>query len=132
MLVGRVVGNVWATQKDPSLEGVRMLLVRPFTGAASRAAAGATGEATKGKTKGSKLKDAPSRGDEADDLVVAGDRLGAGIGETVLVSFGRAARTVLGSQDIAWQAAVVGIVDSISLDDSGVFELSDGGERVPR
>ncbi len=125
MLVGRVVGNVWATQKDPSLEGVRMLLVRPFTGAASRAA-------NEAKGNGPKQNEAPSHGDEADELVVAGDRLGAGIGETVLVSFGRAARTVLGSQDIAWQAAVVGIVDSISLDDSGVFELSDGGERVPR
>ena len=71
-------------------------------------------------------------GDEADELVVAGDRLGAGVGETVLVAFGRAARTVLGSQDIAWQAAVVGIVDSISLQDGGTFELSDGGERVAR
>lgn len=110
MLVGRVVGNVWATQKDPTLEGVRMLLVRPFV-------AGGGGGGGK---------------DEAEDLVVAGDRLGAGIGETVLVSFGRAARTVLGSQDIAWQAAVVGIVDSISLQDGGTFELDDDGGRVAR
>ena len=113
MLVGRVVGNVWATQKDPSLEGVRMLLVRPFTGNAM-------------------ASDVQDARDEADDLVVAGDPLGAGIGETVLVAFGRAARTVLGSQDIAWQAAVVGIVDSISLADGGTFELSDDGQRQAR
>ncbi len=103
MLVGRVVGNVWATRKDPSLEGLRFLMVRPFTTANS----------------------------ESQDVIVAGDTLGAGIGETVLVAFGRAARTVLGSQDLGWQVAVVAIVDSISLGDEGVFELGDGGERIP-
>ena len=29
MRVGRVIGTVWATQKDPSLVGRRMLLVQP-------------------------------------------------------------------------------------------------------
>ena len=103
MLMGRVVGNVWATRKEPSLEGLRFLMVRPFT----------TGS------------------HEAQDVIVAGDVIGAGIGETVLVAFGRAARTVLGSQDIGWQAAVVGIVDSISLADGGTFELGADGERIP-
>lgn len=103
MLIGRVVGNVWATRKAESLIGMRMLLVRPFT----------TGK------------------EEAQDVIVAGDPLGAGMGETVLVAFGRAARTVLGSQDVGWQAAVVAIVDSISLADGGTFELGDAGERIP-
>jgi ethanolamine utilization protein EutN len=103
MLLGRVVGNVWATQKNPSLEGMRMLMVRPFT----------AGE------------------HESEEIVVAGDPIGAGIGETVLVAFGRAARTVLGSQDVGWQVAVVGIVDSINLADGGTFELSDDGTRIP-
>jgi len=103
MLVGRVVGNVWATRKDPSLEGMRFLMVRPFSTANT----------------------------ESQDVIVAGDTLGAGIGETVLVAFGRAARTVLGSQDLGWQVAVVAIVDSISLADGGVFELGEHGERIP-
>ena len=30
MRLGRVIGNVWATRKDPSLEGKRMLLVQPL------------------------------------------------------------------------------------------------------
>jgi len=30
MNLGRVIGSVWATQKDPSLEGARMLLVQPL------------------------------------------------------------------------------------------------------
>ena len=29
MRVGRVIGSVWATRKDPSLEGRRMLVVQP-------------------------------------------------------------------------------------------------------
>ena len=103
MLVGRVIGNVWATRKEPSLEGLRLLLVQPFsTGARA-----------------------------AQDVVVAGDVLGAGIGETVLVAFGRAARTTLGSQDIGWQAAVVGIVDAISLEGGTPFLPGPDGERLP-
>lgn len=107
MLVGRVVGNVWATQKAESLTGVRMLLVRPWRAGAEQGAS-----------------------DEQDDLVVAADVIGAGVGETVLVAFGKAARTVLGSQDIAWQVAVVGIVDALSLDGES-FELAADGTRTP-
>ena len=102
MHVGRVIGTVWATQKAESLTGMRMLLVRPLTG---------TGE--------------------SEEVIVAADPIGAGEGETVLVAHGRAARTVLGSQDCGWQTAVVGIVDSISTLDDGVFELTDDGERSP-
>ena len=31
MLIGRVVGAVWATRKDPGLDGQRMLLVQGLT-----------------------------------------------------------------------------------------------------
>lgn len=30
MRLGRVIGNLWATQKDPSVVGQRMLLVQPL------------------------------------------------------------------------------------------------------
>lgn len=87
MLVGRVVGSVWATKKDPTLEGLRMLMVQPL-----------------------------AYGDRAsDEIVVAADPIGAGTGELVLVAFGRAARTVIGSQDAGWQVAVVAIVDDVDL-----------------
>jgi len=39
--------------------------------------------------------------------------------------------TTLGSQDVGWQAAVVGIVDAISLADGSTFELGPNGERIP-
>jgi len=44
--------------------------------------------------------------------VVAVDRLGAGIGDTVLVALGSAARVAVGDR-MSVDAAVVGIVDSV-------------------
>ena len=28
MFLGRVIGTVWATEKDPSLEGLKLLVIR--------------------------------------------------------------------------------------------------------
>ena len=76
MLVGTVVGNVWATKKEATLDGLRFLVVRPFT-----------------------LDGKPSA-----ETVIAADPLGAGIGERVLVVFGRAARHVIGKgHDVGFQ-----------------------------
>jgi ethanolamine utilization protein EutN len=87
-MVGKVVGTVWSTKKQETLEGLRFLLVRPVA----------------------------LTGDAVGPPIVAADNIGAGIGETVIVAFGRAARTTLGNQDIAYQTAVVGIVDEIELE----------------
>jgi len=90
MLVGTVVGNVWATRKDPTLVGVRFLVVQPFT-----------------------LDGKPSA-----ETLVAADPLGAGIGERVLVVFGRAARHAIGKgHDVGFQCAVSAIVDKMELSD---------------
>ena len=94
MIVGTVVGNVWATQKDESLVGLRFLVVRPFT----------------------------YDGDASAETIVAADPVGAGIGERVLVVMGKAARTVIGrGHEIAYQCAVVGIIDKMELDDGRVI-----------
>ncbi len=90
MLIGTVVGNVWATRKDPTLTGVRFLLVQPFT----------------------------LDGQESAETIVAVDPLGAGIGERVLVVFGRAARHAIGKgHDVGFQCAVSAIVDKMELQD---------------
>ncbi len=90
MLIGTVVGNVWATRKDPTLVGVRFLVVQPFT-----------------------LDGKPSA-----ETIVAVDPLGAGIGERVLVVFGRAARHAIGKgHDVGFQCAVSAIVDKMELED---------------
>ena len=89
MLVGTVVGNVWATTKDASLTGVRFLVVQPFT----------------------------TDGEASAETIVAADPLGAGIGERVLVVFGRAARHVIGrGHDIGFQTAVAAIIDRMELE----------------
>ena len=88
MLVGTVVGNVWATHKDATLEGLRLLLVQPM--------------------------DAHGKGTA--ETIVAVDPMGAGIGERVLVVFGRAARHVIGKgHDIGFQTAVCAIIDRMEL-----------------
>ncbi len=94
MLVGTVVGNVWSTKKDPTLEGLRFLVIEPLTVRADAGSPRSTGEA-----------------------IVAVDPLGAGIGERVLVVYGRAARHVIGrGHDIGFQTAIAGIVDGMQLE----------------
>ncbi|MED6334154.1 MAG: EutN/CcmL family microcompartment protein [Planctomycetota bacterium] len=89
MLVGTVVGKVWATKKEESLEGLTLLVIRPFT----------------------------TDGRDSAETLVAVDPLGAGIGERVLVVFGRAARHAIGrGQEIGFQTAVVGIIDRMELE----------------
>ena len=94
MLIGTVVGNVWATRKDPTLVGLRFLVVQPFT-----------------------LDGKPSA-----ETLVAADPLGAGIGERVLVVFGRAARHAIGKgHDVGFQCAVSAIVDKMELQDGRII-----------
>ena len=89
MFTGRVLGEVWATRRHPTLEGFKLLLVDPYE----------VGERAHG---GKKL-----------GLVVAADAVDAGVGDDVIVAYGRAGRVALGrGHDIAVEAAVVGVVDS--------------------
>ena len=91
MFTGRVVGEIWATKRHPTLEGFKLLLVDPYE--VSERALG-------GKKQG---------------LVVAADAVDAGVGDEVIVAYGRAGRVALGrGHDIAVEAAVVGVVDSHS------------------
>ena len=87
MFLGKVVGTVWSTKKTPDLEGVRFLVVHPID-----------------------LDKEPTR-----NIVVVADRLGAGVGEVVICAYGKAARTAVGDQEMAIEAAVVGIVDRVDI-----------------
>jgi microcompartment protein CcmK/EutM len=90
--IGRVIGTVVSTQKNPKLEGAKLLLVQPLT-----------------------LDDAP-RGVS----VLAIDSVGAGIGEKVLIVIeGKAAQDALGRKMAAVDAAIVGIVDSVDVRSEG-------------
>lgn len=92
MQLARVVGTVVATQKHRKLDGAKLLLVQPIT----------------------------PEGQERGSTQLAIDSVGAGIGEVVLVVFeGKAAGQALGRSLAPVDAAVVGIIDVISCDDSG-------------
>jgi ethanolamine utilization protein EutN len=104
MFLGKVVGTVWSTKKSPDLEGVRFLIVHPFD-----------------------LDKEPNK-----SIVVVADRLGAGAGETVMCAFGKAARTAIGNQDMAIEAAVVGIVDRVDLAETVSEELRASARELSR
>ena len=81
MVIGTVVGSIIATRKNEKLVGQKLLVVRP--------------------------RDAMEDKGE----FVAIDNVGAGIGETVLVAKGSAARVGCGLENAPVDAAIVGIVD---------------------
>jgi ethanolamine utilization protein EutN len=104
MFLAKVVGTVWSTKKSPDLEGVRFLVVHPYD-----------------------LDKEPTR-----NIVVVADRMGAGPGEMVMCAYGKAARTAIGNQDMAIEAAVVGIVDRVDLQESFSDELRDAAKELAR
>ncbi|MBA3354562.1 MAG: EutN/CcmL family microcompartment protein [Pyrinomonadaceae bacterium] len=104
MFLAKVVGTVWSTKKSPDLEGVRFLVVHPYD-----------------------LDKEPTR-----NIVVVADRLGAGPGEMVMCAYGRAARTAIGNHDMAIEAAVVGIVDRVDLQESFSEEMRDAAKELAR
>jgi len=105
MMVGTVVGQVWATRKEATLVGLRFLVVQPFV----------------------------LGGEQTAETVVAVDPLGADVGERVLVVYGRAARHAIGrGQDIGFQAAIVGIVDGMELEGGERVGQTSEGDRPPR
>ena len=104
MFLGKVVGTVWSTKKSPDLEGVRFLVVHPYD-----------------------LEKEPTR-----NIVIVADRLGAGTGEMVMCAFGKAARTAIGNQDMAIEAAVIGIVDRVDITDSVSEEMREAAVGLER
>lgn len=90
MTLGRVVGQVVSTQKRPQFAGAILLLVQP--------------EHPDGTPRGATL--------------LAVDSVGAGVGERVLVVIeGRAASEALGRRGAPVDAAIIGIVDTVTLSD---------------
>jgi ethanolamine utilization protein EutN len=90
MLIGRVIGDVVATQKAPSHEGRKVLVVQPLN------------------------LDGTDRGDE----VLALDAVDAGVDDRVLVATeGWSAMTAVGRPQSPIDMAVVGVIDSIELGD---------------
>jgi len=89
MLLAKIVGTVVATRKDPRLVSNKLLVVRPID--------------PRGKVDGNYL--------------VAIDTVDAGVGETVLVVSGSSARMAAGLKDCPVDAAIVGIIDAVDINE---------------
>ena len=88
MLIARVIGDVVATQKHPSHEGLKVLLVQPLN------------------------LDGSDRG----DAVVAVDSVDAGVGDRVLLATeGYSAMTSVGRPNSPIDMSVIGIIDQVEL-----------------
>ena len=88
MEIGRIVGTVVASQKDPSLKGIKLHFVQPLHEDLS---------------------------DNGEALVMAND-MQAGLGELVWFVLGREAALALSETFTPVDFAVVGIVDRVDID----------------
>jgi microcompartment protein CcmK/EutM len=87
MLLGKIIGTVWATQKERSLEGMQLEIVRAIDW----------------------------QGKPLSSIVVAVNAIGAGIGETVLVTQGSSARQTEMTRDKPVDAVIMAIVDNYDI-----------------
>jgi ethanolamine utilization protein EutN len=88
MQVARVIGDIVATRKDPSLQGLKLLVLQPVDKA----------------------------GNAAGRPLVAADSAGAGVGELVFFVRGREASFPFYPAEPPVDAAIVGIVDPATVD----------------
>ena len=90
MQIAKVIGTVVSTQKHRKFEGAKLMLVQPLN-----------------------IDDTP-RG----HALLAVDGVGAGVDEKVLLVLeGRAANELLGQKGAPVDAAIVGIIDTVTIDE---------------
>jgi microcompartment protein CcmK/EutM len=87
MQLAKVIGSVVATRKDPSLDGLKLMLVRPVD----------------------------EEGRETGNPLVAADAVGAGPEEIVLIAAGSSARQTTATDKRPVDAVIMAIVDTWSV-----------------
>ncbi|HEX4451101.1 MAG TPA: EutN/CcmL family microcompartment protein [Kofleriaceae bacterium] len=92
MVLGKVIGTLVASRKEPTLEGLKLLVVRAcdVDGSIKSSASGA--------------------------IVVCVDAVGAGLGEVVLYCSGSSARQTQVTQNRPVDATIMAIVDQVAVD----------------
>jgi len=89
MILGKVIGTVWATRKDEEMVGMKFQIVKQVD-------------------LDYKLKDA---------FVVAVDTVQAGVGDIVLVTSGSSARQTTVTKNKPVDAVIVAVVDKLDVTD---------------
>ena len=99
MFIAKVTGSVVSTQKTEAMVGQKLLLVEPYRLETERRQS----LVTTGRT------------------FVAVDTVGAGEGEFVLITQGSSARLTPETKSLPVDAVIIGIVDSVRVDQASVF-----------
>jgi microcompartment protein CcmK/EutM len=94
MQLARVVGSVVATRKEESMQGLKLLLVRPLD----------------------------EEGRESGNAIVSADAVGAGPGEIVLIAAGSSARQTLVTDKRPVDSVVMAIVDNWYVGDAAKYK----------
>jgi microcompartment protein CcmK/EutM len=84
VLLGRVAGTLVASEKEPTMEGLKFLVI----------------------------KQVGVDGDDSGGYVIAADAVGAGVGEMVMFATGSSARQTEMTRDRPCDAVVMAIVDT--------------------
>jgi len=100
MFIARVTGSVVSTQKAESMVGQKLLIVEPYR--------------LQDKTRDSLVTTGRT--------FIACDTLGAGVGDFVLVVQGSSARLTPETAKLPIDAAVIGIVDSVTIEKLSIYK----------
>jgi ethanolamine utilization protein EutN len=87
MLLAKVVGSVWAIQKEKGMENLKLLFVQPMN----------------------------EQKQPVGNAIIAMDQIGAGTGEFVIITQGTPAQRITGEKNAPIDAAIVGIIDSFEI-----------------
>lgn len=100
MFLAKVTGSVVATQKAESIVGHKLMIVEPY------------------RLEAKQRKSLETTG----RTFVAIDTIGAGIGEFVIITQGSSARLTPETKNLPIDTVIVGIVDTVRVDDKTVFD----------
>ena len=105
MFIAKVTGSLVATSKVETMRGYKLLIVEPFrVDPKDRAKLATTGR-----------------------TFVAVDTLGAGEGEFVLITQGSSARLTPETKNLPIDTVIVGIIDTVQVDNVSVFRKDNKG-----
>ncbi len=94
MLLGKVVGTLVSTRKDPKLEGLKFLVLQRLS----------------------------IEGNPVEGYVVAADAVGAGVEEVVMYATGSSARQTIVTDQRPCDAVIMGIVDTWEVNDQVKYQ----------